>query len=346
MKAKTKKLILKKNDKKTSTKPLKKQTVEEHREAVLEQGRKFKYPIQYSKHKILINALIVGGVAIGLFVLFSWWMLYQNQTLSDFYYTATRVIPIPVAFVDGEPVRYGDYMRRMRASIYYLEKQENRDFNNENGEIELNYTRRFNMDESLRVAFATKIAREYDLIVTDSEIDANIEQTLIGDNGVKISQKAYETSLWRYYGWSIDDYREIVRQALLMRKASFVIDDVAKKKINNIKSRIDGGADFAELAKTESDDEVSRAKGGDVGSLNITDFDSDGLVAAALKLEVGGVSAPIQGVDAWYVIKLTEKTNQTVRFSLIRVSLTEFDKQLEQLRTDGKIVECIEIKKD
>jgi len=335
-----------KGKKKTPSKPIKRQTVAEHREIVLEQGRKFKYPIQYSKHKILINALVVGAVVIGLFVLFSWWMLYQNQTLSDFYYTATRVIPIPVASVDGEPVRYGDYMRRMRASIYYLEKQENRDFNNENGELELNYTRRFNMDEAQRVALATKIAREYNLTVESSEIDANIEQTLVGDNGVKISQKAYETSLWRYYGWSIDDYREIVRQALLVRSASFTIDNTARTKINNLKNRIDGGEKFSDLAKAESQDEITKSRGGDVGTLNITDFDGDGLVAAALRMKVGKVSAPIKGVDAWYLIKLTEKSDKTVRFSLIKVGLTEFNDRLEQLRKDGKVKEYIEIKKD
>jgi len=329
---------------KNSNKPLTKQTVEEHREVVLEQGRKFKYPIQYSKHKILFNALIVSIVAIGLFILFSWYMLYQQQTLGDFFYTATRVIPIPVASVDGEPVRYGDYMRRMRASIFYLERQENRDFSTESGQIELNYTRRFNMNEAQRVAFATRIAREHGLTVSNSEIDDNIAQTLVDENGVEISQKAYETSLWRYYGWTMDDYREIVRQSLLVRKASFAIDDNARNKINVIKKKISDGANFAELAKKESQDEATKRRGGDVGKVNITDLDSDGLIATALKMRVGAVSAPIKGVNAWYVIKLTEKVDKTVRFSLIKINLTEFDRQFEQLRKDGLIREYIEIK--
>lgn len=34
-------------------------TVAEHREKILAGGRKFKYPIQYSKHKVIINAIIV-----------------------------------------------------------------------------------------------------------------------------------------------------------------------------------------------------------------------------------------------------------------------------------------------
>ena len=342
MKNKLNKLLKRKDDKKPDN-PLKKQTMEQHREVVLEQGRKLKYPIQYSKHKILINALIVGAVAIALFLTFSWWMLYQVQTLGDFFYTATRIIPIPVATVDGEPVKYGDFMRRMRASIFYLENQEKRDFNSENGLIELNYTRRFNMNEAQRVALATRIAREHDLSVSSEEIDEHIDRTLVGENGVRISLRAYETSLRRYYGWTMDDYREIVRQSLLVRKVSFMIDDSARDEINALRKRLNEGADFAELAKNESQDEATKANGGDVGVTNVNDLDSGGLIAVARGMQTGNTSAPVQGVDGWYILYLTEKTDKTVRFSLIKINLTEFDRRFEQLREDGLIREFIEI---
>ena len=338
------KKLFSRGSKKESNRPTKRQTVEQHREIVLEQGRKFKYPIQYSKHKILINALIIGVAVIGLFILFSWWMLYHNQARGDFFYTAVRVIPIPVANVDGEPVRFGDYMRRIRASLYYLERQENVDFNSEDGLLKLNHNKRVSMDEALQVGLATKIAREYNLSVDESEIDGKIEQSLVGDNGAKISQRAYETLLWRSYGWSIDDYREIVRQSLLLSKASFVIDTGARDKISAIKKQLNEGADFAELAKTESQDEATKGNGGDVGNRNTGDFDANGLIAVAGKMNVGEVSALIQGVDAWYIIKLTEKTDQTVRYSMIKINLTEFSKRFAQLREDGKIREYIEIK--
>jgi len=341
MKDKIKKLIP--GRKKKEENPLKRQTVEENREIVLEQGRKFKYPVQYSKHKVLINALIVGVVVIALFLVFSWWMLYRVQTLGDFFYTATRIIPIPVAMVDGEPVRYGDFMRRMRASVFYLENQENRDFNSENGLIELNYTRRFNMNEAQRVAFATRIAREQGFSISREEVDANIEQTLIAGDGVKISQRAYEASLWRYYGWTMDDYREIVRQNLLVRKASFAIDDGAKDRINALKKQLNDGADFAELAGQASQDEATKGNGGDAGTFKFTDLDTNGLISVARQMNIGDISQPIQGVDAWYIIKLTEKSETAVRFSQIKINLTELNKRLEQMRADGLIREFIEI---
>ena len=36
-------------------------TIDVHREHVLSGGRKFKYPMQYAKHKLVYNALIILG---------------------------------------------------------------------------------------------------------------------------------------------------------------------------------------------------------------------------------------------------------------------------------------------
>ena len=317
--------------------------IEEHREKTLESGRKFKYPTHVSMHKILITAAIIFVVALIGFVTFSWWRLYKVQDTSDFFYTATRVIPIPVAHVDGEPVLYGDYMRRLRASIYYLENQDGRDLTIEDGQRELEYTRRYNMDEAQKVAFARKITREKGLEVTSEMVDANIETTLNAGSGGTISSKAYENSLRRYFGWSMDDYRRIVHERLLLREASFAIDDEAQGKADEIKRRLNVGEDFATVAKEVSDDFATKESGGDVGSVNINNVDQNGLIAVARSMTPGQISDVIRGVDAFYIIKLTDKTETTVKYSQIRVGLNEFNKQFAQLREDGKITECIEI---
>lgn len=38
--------------------------VEQRREEVLAQGRKFKYPMQYAKHKLMVNTVLVAIAAI------------------------------------------------------------------------------------------------------------------------------------------------------------------------------------------------------------------------------------------------------------------------------------------
>jgi parvulin-like peptidyl-prolyl isomerase len=135
----------------------------------------------------------------------------------------------------------------------------------------------------------------------------------------------------------------VVRERLLVRKAAFAVDSAARSKVTNLKNRLNGGEDFAALAAESSDDEISKGNGGDVGTVALDNADDDGLIAAAVALQPGEVSAVIEGVDGFYIIKLVEKNDTTVHYLLIKVSLTEFDKQFQDLKTQSKINEYIEI---
>lgn len=72
------------------------ETVAEHREQILAGGRKFKYPHQYVRHKLVINALIIVSVTLIILGVIGWWQLYIAQNTSDFMYRMTRVVPVPV----------------------------------------------------------------------------------------------------------------------------------------------------------------------------------------------------------------------------------------------------------
>jgi hypothetical protein len=328
---------------KASKGPIVEANIEEHREQTLKSAKKFKYPMQQAKHKILAGAVAVFVLALVILVTASWWQLYDRQNLGDFYYTATKFVPISVADVDGEPVSYSSYMRRVRASIHYLENQDNRDLSTEDGLRELEHTKRVNMNEAEKVALAGKVAKDRNLTVSDDEIAANIEKTLNSQSGGAISQRAFENSLWRYYGWSMDDYRQITRERLLVRKASFAIDSTARTKAGDLKRQIDSGADFGVMATDNSDDDITKANGGDVGTVALDNSDDDGLIATAKELQPGGVSSVIEGVNAFYIIKLVGKSDSTVHYLMIKISLNAFDKQFQDLKNQGKINEYIEI---
>jgi hypothetical protein len=80
------------------------ETIEQHREHILAGGRKFKYPIQYARHKLVINAILISVAAVIIALVVGWWQLYPQQNTSEFMYHVTKVIPVPVAYVDGQPV--------------------------------------------------------------------------------------------------------------------------------------------------------------------------------------------------------------------------------------------------
>ena len=82
--------------------------------------------------------------------------------------------------------------------------------------------------------------------------------------------------------------------------------EASKKKAEDLYARIKGGADFAELAKAESDDAGSKNKGGDLGWLR-HGFMPPKFEAAELTLaQAGDVSEPVETEAGWHLIKLDE----------------------------------------
>ncbi|NQW02009.1 MAG: peptidyl-prolyl cis-trans isomerase [Rhodospirillales bacterium] len=81
-------------------------------------------------------------------------------------------------------------------------------------------------------------------------------------------------------------------------------NETALAAINDIKAKIDGGEDFASLAKEHSDC-PSGADGGDLGPFGrgamVAEFDK-----AAFELEVGTVSGAIETSFGYHLIHRTE----------------------------------------
>jgi len=79
----------------------------------------------------------------------------------------------------------------------------------------------------------------------------------------------------------------------------------SEEKANELKGQIDGGADFGELAKTNSSDTGSAVNGGDLGwfgvGMMVKPFE-DAVVAAA----PGTVVGPVQTDFGWHLIKVNE----------------------------------------
>ena len=73
-----------------------------------------------------------------------------------------------------------------------------------------------------------------------------------------------------------------------------------------IRAELDGGKDFAELAKEKSTDPSAQQNGGDLGffgkGMMVKPFED-----AAFAMEAGAVSDPIKSDFGWHVIKLEEK---------------------------------------
>ena len=79
-------------------------------------------------------------------------------------------------------------------------------------------------------------------------------------------------------------------------------DAQARAKIDTIAARLKGGADFAALAKEESQDENTRNQGGDLGWF-ASDAFGPAFGAQVASLSDGGVSTPFRSDAGWHIVQ-------------------------------------------
>lgn len=95
---------------------------------------------------------------------------------------------------------------------------------------------------------------------------------------------------------------------ILIRLNEVVSETDARNRLNDLKYRVDNGADFAELARLHSDD-TSAARGGDLGWVSPGDTVPE-FERAMNALEPGKVSAPFQTAFGWHIIQVLERREQ------------------------------------
>ena len=91
--------------------------VEERREEVLATGRKFKYPLQWTRHRIIISTILITIVVFAVIIAGGWLALYRLGMTDDLLFKVTEIVPIPVASVDGAETRFSDYLMFYRSSM-------------------------------------------------------------------------------------------------------------------------------------------------------------------------------------------------------------------------------------
>ena len=84
----------------------------------------------------------------------------------------------------------------------------------------------------------------------------------------------------------------------------------ARKLAADLVKQLRGGADFAKLAAQYSDDEESKASGGDYGTVKPASMYTDDFKKAVFALKVGEVSDPIAVGPALYIVRAEKKNVQ------------------------------------
>jgi len=321
------------------------ETVAHHRERILAGGRRFKYPVQYARHKLVINAILISVVALILVLIAGWWQLYKVQNTSEFMYRITKVLPVPIANIDGQSVLYSDYLLKYRSSAHYLEQKEQVSLKTDDGKRQLEYIKQQSMKDSIADAYAVKLAKKMDISVSPSELEGFLkEQRQLSDG--EISQLTYDAVILDYYGWSPAEYRHITEGKLLRQKVSYAMDSKAIKAINNVSDAVkkDQKTDFKSLATTIATQSGTKTVYGVSGWVPKNNQDG-GLSAEAVKLTKLQTSKSIKSTigDGYYVIRLLDVNDTQVSYEYVKVPLTAFTESIDQVMKDKKVNKYISV---
>lgn len=134
-----------------------------------------------------------------------------------------------------------------------------------------------------------------------------------------------------------------VRQILVRAKGSEVALrsgqrelslDEARAKAVSLRAKLVAGADFAALARAESDDLGSRDKGGDVGAV-LRGATGANFEAAAFSLAVGKLSDVVQTEQGFHILRVEERKPQALAAVKAMIANDLAHRELEAILLNG-----------
>lgn len=241
------------------------ETIAARREEVLGNARKYIYPLQASKHRIVRLSVGILIVAVVGFFSFCTLELYKFQSTSSFIYGVTQVIPFPVAIISNKyVVSYNSYLFQLRHYMHYYETQQNVNFSTSKGKQQLSVFKERSLNQALQNAYVSQLAKTNHVSVKQSDIN-NAVSLVRTENRLGANNQVFQNVLSEFWGWSISDFKRELSQELLAQKVVNQVDTQTHDRANQALAELQQGADFSTLAQKVSEDSSTSANGGNYG---------------------------------------------------------------------------------
>ena len=307
-------------------------TVAEHREEVLAGARKFIYPLQHSKHRVVrISAVLFVAVVLA-FSVFVGLSLYRFQNTSSFMYDVTRVLPLPVAKAGDSWVSYESYLFELRRNMHYYETQQNTDFGSKNGQAQLDRLKQQAMNSVIQDAYVKQLAETNKVSVSNREVDQQValvrSQNRLGSN-----DRVFKSVLSEFWGWSVSDFKRELRQQLLQQKVASTLDTATKARADDTLAKIRAGADFTQLATQLSDDAATKPTGGQYPQpITPTNHSIPPILSAEIfKLKTGDTSEVINTGFTYEIVRAIAVTEKSVQAAHIQFNIKDVNTFIKPL---------------
>lgn len=313
------------------------ETVAEHREEVLSSARKYIYPLRHSSHKIVTVSVALSIAVVVLFFSYCALALYRFQSTSGFIYDATQVIPFPVGRAGSHFISYESYLFEIRHYIHYYQTQQQVNFSSQSGKQQLNQFRKQALAEVVDNAYVDQLAQQSNVSVSDEQLNNEIallqQQNRLGSNN-----KIFAAVLKDFWGWSISDFKRELKQQMLAQAVVSKLDTPAHQKAQSVLNQLQGGADFATLAKQDSDDTSTSTNGGAYGfPIDRTNRDvAPQVVNALFALRAGQTSGIIDTGTGLEIVKVNSVSGNEVQASHIFIAYNSIDTYINPLKAKEK----------
>lgn len=317
--------------------PITNETIAARREEVLGSARKYIYPLQASKRRIVKLSIGLVVAAVVAFFAFCSLELYKFQATSAFIYGVTQVVPFPVAIIDKHFVSYNDYLFQLRHYIHYYQTQQSVDFNDKSGKQQLAVFKQSSLDQAVQQAYVEQLADKNHLSVSDKDVDAAVA-LVRSQNRLGASDQVFQNVLSEFWGWSVADFRRELRSELLAQKVVDRLDTGTHARADQALAQLKQGADFSELAKHVSDDSTVNSNGGDYGVL-IGKSNNDiapQVLDQLFRLRTGEYSGVINTGYSLEIVKVLEVQGNQVRAAHISLNFKPINTYTAPLKAANK----------
>jgi parvulin-like peptidyl-prolyl isomerase len=112
-----------------------------------------------------------------------------------------------------------------------------------------------------------------------------------------------------------------------------VLESAALEKAQGLHAQAAAGADFAQLARENSEDPASAEKGGDLGYFKPADPLSPAIKNAVFAMEAGDTSEPVKDNARYYVFRVTDKRARP---------FVDVKAEIEKTLTNAKLMERLD----
>jgi hypothetical protein len=315
------------------------ESIAEHREQVLKGARKYIYPLQHSKRRIIVVTVSVMVTAIIALLIYCSLALYKFHQYNTFIYRVTQVVPFPIAKAGNKYVSYENYLFELRHYVHYYESQQQRNFAGADHQ-QLVQFRQQALENVIDNAYVKQLAAKNHVSVSNKEVNSRLDEVR-AQNRLGGNNKVFEDVLRSYWGWSINDFKRSLKTQILMEKVQLALDKSAQTKATAVVAQAKAGSDFTALAKQYSDDPNAKSNGGDYG-FAITKTNPNvppEVVDALFNLQNGQVSDPIlsspvlanQG-PSLQIVKVTGISGNSVSAQHIVINLEDISGDIKAIK--------------